>query len=85
MDQTLTRVTVTAATLAGSTTGCGTSAQVESLYIGGWIFLALIFIAMVVLLGLIIRYLAAGRNEAPTTQPSDSLPVEDTGDPDDWV
>lgn len=80
-----TRITVLAAVLAG-TTGCGTSSEIERLYLGGWIFLALIFVALLVLLGLVIRYLAAGRKEAPPTQPVDTLPPpEDTGDPNDWV
>ncbi len=80
----LMRITSLAAVLVG-TAGCGTTREVEQLYIGGWIFLALIFVALLVLLGLIVRYIAGGRKEGPPTEPVDTLPSEDTGDPDDWV
>jgi len=80
-----TRIALLAAVLT-ATTGCGTNTQVEQLYIGGWIFLALIFLALVVLLVLIVRYIAGGRKEAPPTEPVDTLPpTEDTGDPNDWL
>ena len=80
-----TRITVLAAVLA-ATSGCGTNSQVEQLYLGGWIFLALIFIALLVLLALIVRYIAGGRKDAPQTRPVDTLPPpEDTGDPNDWL
>ena len=72
--------------LAGFTPGCGTSAEVEKLYLGGWVFLAFILVSMLILFGLVVRYLAAGRKAPPTERPKDSLPPhEDTGDPDDWV
>ena len=79
-----TRVTLLAAFLVG-TSGCGVTREVEQLYIGGWIFLALIFIALVVLLALVVRYLAAGRKDTPQQTPVDTIKVEDTGDPNDWV
>ncbi len=80
-----TRITALVAIVAGAA-GCGTTSEVERLYIGGWIFLALIFVALLILLGLIVRYLAAGRRAAPPTRPVDTRPPpEDTGDPNDWV
>ncbi len=83
MDRTL--VTVLAAVLAGASS-CSATAEVEQLYIGGWIFLGLIFLALMVLLGLIVRYIAAGRQDAPSQPPVDTLPSpEDTNDPNDWV
>ena len=86
MDRTLTIVTVLSAVVAGLTAGCGTSAQVESLYIGGWVFLVLMFVALIALLVLIIRYLADGRKTTPQSPPADRLPPpEDTNDPNDWV
>ena len=72
--------------LAGSASGCGTTAEVEKLYIGGWIFLAFVLISMLILFGLVVRYLAAGRKAPPAERPKDNLPPhEDTGDPNDWV
>ncbi|MFH1531953.1 MAG: hypothetical protein ABIK09_14600 [Pseudomonadota bacterium] len=86
MDRTLIAITVLSTLLMGSTAGCGATREVERLYIGGWVFLALIFIALLVLLGLVIRYLADGRKQAPTTPPRDTLPPpKDTDDPNDWV
>ena len=73
--------------LAGSASGCRTTAEVEKLYIGGWIFLAFILVSMLILFGLVVRYLAAGRKAPPPAPPKDSLSPheEDTGDPNDWV
>jgi len=86
MDRTLTRGTVLAAVLAGAAPGCSASAEVERLYLGGWIFLGLIVIALLALVGMIIRYLAAGRRETTASPSAEKLPrPKDSGDPNDWV
>jgi len=82
MDRTLTAVTVLSALLAG----CGPTADVERLYIGGWVFLGLIFLALVVLLALVIRYLADGRKQPPSAPLRDPLPPPEAPNaPNDWV
>jgi len=41
---------------------------------------------MLILFGLVVRYLVAGRKPPPSKRPKDDLPPhEDTGDPNDWV
>ncbi|MBM4371392.1 MAG: hypothetical protein FJ098_07035 [Deltaproteobacteria bacterium] len=69
--------------------GCGTSPEVERLYVGGWIFLGLIFLALVGLLALIVRYLRAGRRagrEPVRSVPETPAPTPpEGGEPGDWV